>query len=74
VLPVKVTSWPEAILASADVWDMTLPWVPPYWDLSVLARYKRAGYTFVSATLVPGIVFMVAQPPPLQASITDDLC
>ena len=39
------------ILASADVWDMTLPWLPIYWDISVLARYKRAGYTFVSATL-----------------------
>src|ERR1700688_841676 len=40
-----------AILASADVWDMTLPWLPIYWDLNVLARYKRAAYTFVSASL-----------------------
>src|SRR5687767_8379290 len=40
-----------AILESADVWDMTLPWIPIYWDLEVLARYKRAGYTFVSLTL-----------------------
>jgi membrane dipeptidase len=40
-----------AMLASTDVWDMTLPWIPLYWDLEVLARYKRAGYTFVSASL-----------------------
>jgi membrane dipeptidase len=39
------------ILASSDVWDMTLPWLPLYWDIDILARYKRAGYTFVSATL-----------------------
>jgi membrane dipeptidase len=39
------------ILASCDIWDMTLPWVDIYWDLEVLARYKRAGYTFVSASL-----------------------
>jgi len=39
------------ILSSADVWDMTLPLVPPYWDIEVLVRYRRAGYTFVSATL-----------------------
>ncbi len=30
---------------------MTLPWLPTYWDLDVLARYRRAGYTFVSASL-----------------------
>lgn len=40
-----------AILASTDIWDMTLPWIPIYWDLNVLARYKRAGYTYVSASL-----------------------
>jgi membrane dipeptidase len=39
------------ILSSSDVWDMTLPWVPDYWDMETLARYKRAGFTFVSATL-----------------------
>ncbi len=30
---------------------MTLPWLPIYWDLEILARYKRAGFTFISATL-----------------------
>lgn len=40
-----------AILSSTDVWDMTLPWIPCYWDLEILARYKRVGYTFISATL-----------------------
>jgi membrane dipeptidase len=40
-----------AILASSDVWEMTLPWLPCYWDIDILARYKRAGFTFVSATL-----------------------
>lgn len=41
------------ILSSSDVWDMTLPWIwgPICWDLDVLARYKRVGYTFVSLTL-----------------------
>jgi membrane dipeptidase len=39
------------ILQTSDVWDMTLPWVPVYWNIDVLARYRRAGYTFVSATL-----------------------
>lgn len=34
-----------------NVWDMTVPWLPVYWDIDVLARYKRAGFTFVSATL-----------------------
>jgi membrane dipeptidase len=40
-----------SILRTADVWDMTLPWIPVYWDLEVLARYRRAGFTFVSASL-----------------------
>jgi membrane dipeptidase len=40
-----------SILAGADVWDMTLPWIPIYWDMDILARYKRAGYSFVSLTL-----------------------
>jgi membrane dipeptidase len=39
------------ILASADVWDMTLPWMPVFWDIETLARYRRAGFTFVSLTL-----------------------
>jgi membrane dipeptidase len=39
-----------SLLASSDVWDMTLPWMPLYWDLDILARYKRSGYTFVSTT------------------------
>lgn len=39
------------IIASSEVWDMTLPWLEIYWDLDVLARYKRAGYTYISATL-----------------------
>lgn len=38
------------ILASSDVWDMTLPWLDGYQDISILARFKRAGYTFLSAT------------------------
>jgi membrane dipeptidase len=38
-------------LTDSEVWDMTLPWLPIYWDLEVLASYHRAGYTFVSATL-----------------------
>ena len=41
----------ESILAGADVWDMTLPWLERYWDIEILARYKRAGFTFVSATI-----------------------
>ena len=40
-----------AILSATDIWDMTLPWLPCYWDLEILARYRHAGYTFVSATL-----------------------
>jgi membrane dipeptidase len=38
-------------LADADVWDMTVPWMPVYWDLDTLARFKRAGFTFISLTL-----------------------
>jgi membrane dipeptidase len=40
-----------AILESSDVWEMTVPLLPLYWDIKVLERYKRAGYTFVSGTL-----------------------
>lgn len=40
-----------AILSGANVWDMTLPWLERYWDIEILARYKRAGFTFVSATI-----------------------
>ncbi len=40
-----------AILASADVWDMTLPWMPVFWEMDTLARFKRAGFIFVSLTL-----------------------
>lgn len=39
------------ILASSDVWDMTLAWIPVYWEMETLRRYKRAGYTFASLTL-----------------------
>lgn len=39
-----------AILASSEVWDMTLPWLEDYQDLGTLRRYKEAGYTFISAT------------------------
>jgi membrane dipeptidase len=39
------------LLKTSDVWDMTLPWMSIYWDMEILARYKAAGYTFVSATL-----------------------
>jgi membrane dipeptidase len=38
-------------VAAPHVWDMTLPWLPIYWDMEILARYRRAGYTFVSLTL-----------------------
>jgi membrane dipeptidase len=38
------------ILASSDVWDMTLPWLLGQQEMSTLARFKQAGYTFVSAT------------------------
>nr|WP_053000359.1 membrane dipeptidase [Sphingomonas sp. Y57] len=38
------------ILASSDVWDMTLPWLPSYQELSTLRRFKAAGYTFISTT------------------------
>jgi membrane dipeptidase len=38
------------ILASSEVWDMTLPWVDVFQDINILARFKQAGYTFVSAT------------------------
>src|SRR5438128_11405890 len=30
---------------------MTLPWLAACWEMDVLERFKRAGYTFVSATL-----------------------
>jgi len=40
-----------AVMSSADIWDMTLPWIPCYWDMQIMARYRQAGYTFVSATL-----------------------
>jgi len=39
------------VLLGADVWEMTLPWLPIYWDLEILADYRRSGFTFVSATL-----------------------
>jgi membrane dipeptidase len=38
------------LLASCDVWDMTLPWLQEQQEIETLARYKRAGFTFVSAT------------------------
>jgi membrane dipeptidase len=41
----------ELITDAPDVWEMTLPWLPIYWDMDVLARYKRAGFSFVSLTL-----------------------
>jgi membrane dipeptidase len=39
-----------AILRSCDVWDMTLPWLAHQQEMTTLARFKRAGFTFVSAT------------------------
>src|SRR6266481_1633884 len=56
-LTIKATQPPSAaspatvIIESSDVWDMTLPWLPIYWDMDILRRYRRAGYTFVSLTL-----------------------
>ena len=41
----------RVISTAPGVWEMTLPWLPIYWDMDVLARYKRAGFTFVSLTL-----------------------
>ena len=41
----------QTILASSDVWEMTLPWPEIYWDIETLRRYKRAGFTFISATV-----------------------
>jgi membrane dipeptidase len=38
------------ILTSADVWDMTLPWLLEQQEMATLARFKRAGFTFISAT------------------------
>lgn len=40
----------SAILASSEVWDMTLPWLLEQQEMATLARFKRAGFTFVSAT------------------------
>jgi membrane dipeptidase len=47
---VKDAAAVSAILASSDVWDMTLPWLEEQQEMAVLARFRRAGVTFVSAT------------------------
>lgn len=41
------------VISGSDVWDMTIPWTPDDrdWDLDILLRYKRAGFTFASLTL-----------------------
>jgi membrane dipeptidase len=39
------------LVASSDVWEMTLPWIPTFWDIDILRRYRSAGFTFVSATI-----------------------
>jgi len=36
------------ILSSGDVWDMTLPWLEEQQEMATLARFHRAGFTFVS--------------------------
>jgi membrane dipeptidase len=41
----------ELITQTRHVWDMTLPCIEDYWSLETLRRFKRAGYTFVSATV-----------------------
>jgi len=41
----------EKVLSSTDVWDMTLPWLPMFWDIEILARCRSAGFTFLSLTL-----------------------
>lgn len=41
----------RTFLSKCEAWDITLPWIPMYWDIDVLARYRNAGFTFVSATL-----------------------
>jgi membrane dipeptidase len=38
------------ILTSCDVWDMTLPWLQEQQEMETLARFRRAGFTFVSAS------------------------
>lgn len=49
--PVEMDPAVAEILASSDVWDMTVAWLPVFWDIETLRRYKRAGYTFASLTL-----------------------
>ena len=41
----------ELIARSANVWDLTIPWVRMYWSIDVLKRYHRAGYTYASLTI-----------------------
>lgn len=50
-MEVTECSHPAAALAGVEVWDMTLPWLERYWDFEILARFKRAGVTFLSATI-----------------------
>jgi len=47
---VTIQSAVAEILASSEVWDMTLPWLDDFQDISILARFRQAGYDFVSAT------------------------
>jgi membrane dipeptidase len=38
------------ILDSSEVWDLTLPWIESQDEIETLARFRRAGFTFVSVT------------------------
>ena len=68
----KVNAHPAAgrvhqLLRGTDVWDMTLPWAAPYWNIDTLRRFHRAGFTFISLTAqdIPptfqGILQMLSQ-------------
>lgn len=41
------------LIVSSAVWDMTVPWSPEdrNWDLDILRRFHREGFSFVSLTL-----------------------
>jgi len=38
-------------LANYEVWDLTLPWLPDWWDSDTLRRFKQAGYNYLSLTI-----------------------
>lgn len=50
---IDIDPTPTDLIASSSVWDMTVPWSPEdrNWDLDVLRRFHREGFSFVSLTL-----------------------